>query len=64
MTGTRKSDSGYYSFERGGLTGDPGAEAEPVARFAYCANCEREVPVDKSDHCMHCYQPIPPNSAD
>lgn len=52
------SPIGTYVFERGGLTNSPAEGAEPVNHFAFCPNCECEVPADSQDICLYCFKEI------
>jgi hypothetical protein len=52
------SPVGTYVYERGGFTNNEADGAKPVDHFAFCSNCEREVPVDSADDCMYCFHPV------
>lgn len=57
--GTKQiSPIGTYVYERGGFTNNGADGAQPVDHFAFCPNCEREVPVDSENACMYCYRGI------
>lgn len=54
-----KASTGLFSFERGGLTSKAPEEAvEAVMGFAYCANCDAEVPFDSEEFCLYCFKKI------
>ncbi len=48
-----------YVYERGGLTAAVGPDTTTCARFAYCEQCDIEVPVDAEGLCTYCFHPVP-----